>query len=82
MAAKRSSVPLAASARPWRATGTDNRIIQNIIYSNNGLGVDIGMNGPTPNDPGDTDVGFNNVQNAPIITLASSDHNATRSWGH
>ena len=50
----------------------DNR--GNVIHHNRGVGranVDIGSVGPTPNDPGDGDVGSNNVQNYPDIVSAS-----------
>jgi hypothetical protein len=43
----------------------------NTIYGNGGLPVDLGSNGPTPNDPGDLDSGPNNYLNYPEITNAS-----------
>jgi hypothetical protein len=46
--------------------GTGNAIRSNSIYSN-GLGIDLGGDGPTPNDPGDTDNGSNGLQNFPLI---------------
>lgn len=50
------------------ASGTRNRIQQNAIFSNGGLGIDLGSNGVTPNDPNDPDAGANNLQNFPTLT--------------
>lgn len=52
-------------------TGGDhlrNHFDQNSIYANLGLGIDLGNDGVTPNDPMDGDVGDNNLQNYPIIS--------------
>ncbi|HHY54572.1 MAG TPA: hypothetical protein GYA08_03965 [Chloroflexi bacterium] len=56
-------------------TGTNainNRILRNSIYDNgawsDGHGIDLGADGPTPNDATDSDVGPNNLQNYPVIT--------------
>ncbi len=50
--------------------GTGNRISQNYIYDNAGPGIDLGNDGPTPNDPGDPDAGANELQNYPTIISA------------
>ena len=49
-----------------------NRISQNSIFSNGKLGIDLGGDGVTPNDPGDADTGPNNLQNYPVIISATS----------
>ncbi len=57
----------------WTApTCTGIRISGNMIYANaNGLGIEINMDGVTPNDPGDTDTGNNNIMNYPVLTDAT-----------
>jgi parallel beta-helix repeat protein len=47
-----------------------NRILSNSIHSNDELGIDLGDDGITPNDPQDPDTGPNNLQNFPVITSA------------
>ncbi|MFO1487578.1 MAG: Calx-beta domain-containing protein [Verrucomicrobiota bacterium] len=46
-------------------------LLGNSIYSNALAGIDLGLdNGPTPNDPGDTDSGPNGLQNYPVLLTA------------
>lgn len=47
------------------ATGTS---LFNYCFANGGICIDLGGDGVTPNDLGDTDTGANNLQNFPIIT--------------
>jgi hypothetical protein len=53
-------------------SGVGNLIRSNSIYSNNGLGIDLGNNGVTPNDADDSDGGPNNLQNVPVLIGAAS----------
>jgi CSLREA domain-containing protein len=56
------------------AGALNNRLTQNMIAGNAGLGIDLGNNGVTPNDgPGDPDTGPNNLQNFPVLTSASTN---------
>jgi hypothetical protein len=49
-------------------TTVDNGILSNSIYSNSGLGIDLGANGVTLNTPGGLNSGPNNFQNYPVVT--------------
>jgi CSLREA domain-containing protein len=51
----------------------NNAILGNDIYGNWGLPIDLGGDGPTPNDPGDGDIGANYVQNYPVLFRAVPD---------
>lgn len=52
-------------------TGIQNLIVSNRIFSNTGLGIDLGNDGPTANDPRDEDNGPNTLLNFPELTSAS-----------
>ena len=57
----------------WVPDSTKSAILGNSIYSNAGLGIDLGgtgttPDGVTPNDACDADTGGNNLQNFPVIT--------------
>ncbi|MCA0452451.1 MAG: right-handed parallel beta-helix repeat-containing protein [Chloroflexi bacterium] len=50
-------------------SGTGNRISMNRVYSNGGMGIDLGgIYSVLPNDVGDVDNGANGLQNYPVIT--------------
>jgi trimeric autotransporter adhesin len=56
---------------------TGNSILRNSIFANidlfpDGLGIDLGDDGPTPNDEDDADDGPNNLQNKPTLTSAEN----------
>ena len=53
--------------------GAGNSILSNIIHPNNLQRIDLGNDGPTFNDPGDVDIGVNNLQNFPELTLVQGD---------
>ena len=55
--------------------GIGNPILGNSIHSNGLLGIDLGGDGITPNDPGDGDDGPNNRQNFPVFTNLAPDGN-------
>ncbi|MCB9450499.1 MAG: CSLREA domain-containing protein [Anaerolineaceae bacterium] len=57
---------------------TGHLITQNIVAFNGGLGIDLiapamyAPDGVTPNDPGDGDMGGNNLQNYPVLSTAET----------
>ena len=62
-------------------TGRRVGILSNAIHSNGQRGIDLNGDGPTPNDPLDTDAGDNDLQNYPVLTRAGSDAIRTRVEG-
>jgi len=52
---------------PGNPASINNRVLSNAIYGG-GIGIDLGDDGPTPNDAMDSDEGSNHRQNFPIIT--------------
>jgi photosystem II stability/assembly factor-like uncharacterized protein len=63
------------------SNGTGNAIRRNSIFSNNGLGIDLGGNGVTANDGNDGDTGPNHLQNFPVVTGVMSTSNSTTIQG-
>jgi Calx-beta domain/Carboxypeptidase regulatory-like domain/Beta-propeller repeat/CarboxypepD_reg-like domain len=61
--------------------GNGNAIRGNAIFSNNGLGIDLGNNGVTANDINDADSGANQLQNFPEITSVITASNSTTIQG-
>ena len=62
------------------ASTVHNAILSNRIYSNVGLGIDLGDNGVTLNTPGGPHIGPNQFQDYPVIidALASGAVRAVR----
>lgn len=60
--------------------GNGNRIGANSIFGNSLPGIDLGGNGFTVNDPADADVGPNNLQNYPTLTLSITGGNLIVSY--
>jgi hypothetical protein len=55
-------------------TGTASRIVirGNSVFGNGGLGIDLGLDGVTANDPDDADSGPNQLLNFPVLTRVRS----------
>ncbi len=54
-------------------SGTGNAVEGNSIFSNTGLGIDLGEDGRTATDSGDSDFGANKLQNFPDLVAAQID---------
>jgi len=63
------------------SAGIGNGLSGNSIFENQALGIDLGDNGVTPNDPDDNDAGPNNYQNFPVLTDAQSIDGKTTIFG-
>ncbi|HEY0099821.1 MAG TPA: carboxypeptidase regulatory-like domain-containing protein, partial [Pyrinomonadaceae bacterium] len=61
--------------------GVNNSFLSNSIFSNTGLGIDLGNNGLTANDAGDADAGANNLQNFPVVSSALFSNGAATASG-
>jgi parallel beta-helix repeat protein len=53
-------------------SGSTNTLRANSVFSNAGLGIDLGPNGVTPDDAGDGDTGANNLLNHPAPSTATA----------
>lgn len=62
--------------------GTGIVIRRNSIFSNNGLGIDLGVSGANGIDSIDADVGPNTLQNCPVVTTVMSTNNSTTIQGN
>jgi hypothetical protein len=60
----------------------ENSLEFNEMGNNAFLGIDLGGDGPTANDPLDADAGPNHLQNAPVIEAALFNRGALRVRGH
>lgn len=60
---------------------TGNAILRNFIFSNAGLGIDLGFDGVTPNDTGDDDSGPNKLQNFPELISATTNNTSVTITG-
>ncbi|HEU4767608.1 MAG TPA: Calx-beta domain-containing protein, partial [Pyrinomonadaceae bacterium] len=65
----------------FNGNGLGNRIRGNSIFSNNGLGIDLFLDGVTLNDANDVDSGPNTLQNFPVITTVMSTSSSTTIQG-
>ena len=62
-------------------SGEQNTISRNIIHKNDGLGIDLGGDGVTENDPLDSDTGPNKLVNYPLIDSVDVSGGVTRIFG-
>jgi len=70
-------ITIAGTSSAFAAATIGNRISGNSIFSNIGLGIDLGGDGVTPNTPGGPHTGANNLQNFPVITSVTSSGGST-----
>ncbi len=61
--------------------GSSHSVLGNSIFSNTGLGIDLGASGVLANDSGDADTGANNGQNYPVLTKAVTTGNLVEVTG-
>ena len=67
---RRAGVIVQGGFFPEDAWGHGVAILGNSLLSDGGIGIDLGFEGPTPNDAGDADQGSNGLQNSPVLGSA------------
>jgi uncharacterized repeat protein (TIGR01451 family) len=50
---------------------TQNLVTGNVMHDNGTIGIDLNGDGPSADDPGDSDIGGNDLQNRPVILDAT-----------
>jgi uncharacterized repeat protein (TIGR01451 family) len=79
--ASSNTIAFNGSAGVAVTSGVSNLIQSNSIFSNGGLGIDLGPTGVTSNDLGDGDAGANNLQNFPVLDSANAAGTSTTIQG-
>lgn len=74
--------PPAVTGPPSTTQPQAQRISANSIHDNGQLGIDLGDDGVTPNDPGDGDTGANGLQNFPVLDAAFGFNGNLTIYGH
>lgn len=62
-------------------TATGNRVLCNSIFGNAKLGIDLQADGVSPNEPSDTDIGPNQLQNFPVLSMIERSEGSVRVGG-
>lgn len=62
-------------------SSVENTIVANSIFDNGGLGIDLGADGVTLNDAGDSDLGPNQRANFPVLSSAQGSSVSTSITG-
>jgi parallel beta-helix repeat protein len=72
-----AGVGIAETPNSNNANANGNLLAGNSIFSNVEQGIDLGIDGVSPNDSLDTDIGPNTLQNKPLLTSARTSRKAT-----
>ncbi len=73
VAGQGNTIAFNALAGIYVPASTSVAMLGNLVFSNGGLGIDLGTSGITANDAGDADSGANGLQNFPLLTSANSN---------